>query len=77
MQGGKDHSSHRLVSLGIEQRAAVVILYLACIVLGFTAIALSQASIESGLIIGGLLAVAAIAAFIFLEIIYSHHKRDI
>lgn len=77
MQGGKDHSSHRLVSLGMGQRTAVVILYLACIALGFTAIALSHASIESGVIISGILAVAAITAFIFMEITYIHHKRDI
>lgn len=76
MQGGKDHSSHRLVSLGLGQRTAVLILYLACVALGFAAVALSHADIRSGLIIGAALAIVAIAAFVFLETAYTRHKRD-
>ena len=75
MQGGKDHTSHRLVSLGLSYRAAVLILYGVCIALGFTAFELSQASIDTGLTIGLLLGVAALAAFVFLESVYIRRKR--
>ena len=36
--GGRDHSSHRLVNLGFNERAAVSILYVVGIISGFTAI---------------------------------------
>jgi UDP-GlcNAc:undecaprenyl-phosphate GlcNAc-1-phosphate transferase len=75
MQGGKDHSSHRLVGLGFSQRSAVLILYATCVFLGFTAIQLSHASINQGLLIGGGLAIAAGAAFVFLELVYNRLKR--
>ena len=75
MQGGKDHTSHRLVSLGLSYRAAVLILYGVCVALGFTAFELSQASIDTGLTIGLFLGVAALAAFIFLETVYIRRKR--
>lgn len=75
MQGGKDHSSHRLVSLGFSQRIAVLFLYAMCAALGFTAIELSQADIDQGLDIGIRLAVIMIAAFIFLEYSYIRKQR--
>ncbi len=75
MQGGKDHTSHRLVSLGLSQRVAVVTLYGVCVLLGLVAIRLSTASITTGLVIGTLLAVSALAAFAFLETAYVRSKR--
>lgn len=75
MQGGKDHTSHRLVGLGLSQRAAVLLLYSVCVLLGLTAVELSSADIDQGLGIGlGLFVVAAIA-FVFLEYSYIHSKR--
>lgn len=75
MMGGKDHTSHRLVSLGLTPRAAVLLLYGLCVVLGFSAIQLSHAGIESGLTVGGALAVSAAAIFVFLELAYNRRKR--
>jgi UDP-GlcNAc:undecaprenyl-phosphate GlcNAc-1-phosphate transferase len=37
-QGGRDHTSHRLVALGMSERKAVLSLYLLCAGLGFIAI---------------------------------------
>jgi UDP-GlcNAc:undecaprenyl-phosphate GlcNAc-1-phosphate transferase len=68
--GGKDHTSHRLSSLGLSQRNTVLLLYVVCAVLGFTAMRLSRAGIQEGLAIGGVLAVVAIAAFVSLEYVY-------
>jgi len=75
MQGGKDHTSHRLVSLGLSQRAAVLVLYIVCALLGFAAVALSQSDIEQGLGIGALLALGALASFAFLEAAYARRQR--
>ncbi len=74
MQGGKDHTSHRLVILGFSQRVAVLILYGFCVLLGSTAMALSHASIDEGQAIGVLLGIGAISFFIFLEIVYGRSK---
>ena len=76
MQGGKDHTSHRLVSLGLSQRAAVLTLYAVCVVLGLVAVALSTAIIQSGIRIGTGIALAALAAFLFLEHTYIRSKRS-
>jgi UDP-GlcNAc:undecaprenyl-phosphate GlcNAc-1-phosphate transferase len=75
MQGGKDHTSHRLMSLGFNQRLVVLMLYGVCAALGFTAVELSHASINEGLRIGFTLAVLAVAAFVFLEYVYIRNKR--
>jgi UDP-GlcNAc:undecaprenyl-phosphate GlcNAc-1-phosphate transferase len=75
MKGGKDHTSHRVASLGLSHRVTVLILYGICVVLGFTAIDLSHANIHEGLEIGYRLAVAAVIAFILLEYIYIRNKR--
>lgn len=75
MKGGKDHTSHRLASLGLSYRATVLILYAICVGLGFTAIELSQATINEGLFIGFRLIMVAISAFIFLEYVYIRNKN--
>lgn len=75
MQGGKDHTSHRLVSLGLSHRNAVLVLYAVCAALGFTAYQLSEATISRGITIGLGLAVVALLVFIFLETVYIRKKR--
>ena len=75
MQGGKDHTSHRLVSLGFSQRASVLSLYGVCAVLGGVAVQLAHASITTGTYIGVGLALAAAAAFVFLEYTYIRSKK--
>src|SRR3989338_2680185 len=41
-EGGKDHTSHRLVTLGLSQRKTVLLLYALSIVFGLIAISYSQ-----------------------------------
>jgi UDP-GlcNAc:undecaprenyl-phosphate/decaprenyl-phosphate GlcNAc-1-phosphate transferase len=55
---GKDHTSHRLVKLGLTQREAVLTLYLVCCALGVVAMFLTQATIIEGYVVG-----AAVLAF--------------
>jgi len=75
MVGGRDHTSHRLVSLGLSQRAAVLVLYGVCAVLGLAAVELSHASISEGATIGAALAAAAAGAFVFLNWAYLRSRR--
>ncbi len=68
-QGGKDHTSHRLVSiLGMTHARAVMTLYLAAATLGLIAIMLREVTVvQAQLILGGL-AFAFVAALAWLEI---------
>jgi len=75
VQGGKDHTSHRLVSLGLRQRTAVLVRYAVCAALGFTAVELSPAPVREGILVGAGLAAAALCAFGFLEFTYIRSKR--
>ena len=64
---GKDHVSHRLVRSGCTSREAVLILFLVCCTLGVLAMYLTQASIEEGYVIGGLVVLCGIYALWRLE----------
>src|SRR5258708_24923944 len=76
LQGGKGHTSHRLVTLGLSHRTAVIILYLACLVLGASAVVVSVASVPVANLIGILVAVLAVIAFIFFEIVRIREVRQ-
>ncbi|MBN9388323.1 MAG: undecaprenyl/decaprenyl-phosphate alpha-N-acetylglucosaminyl 1-phosphate transferase [Chloroflexi bacterium] len=66
-RGGKDHTSHRLVMLGLTKREAVLVIYLLCGVCGVAALIVTGASIADGYWVGGFLLVAALGAFYRLE----------
>ena len=57
-QGGKDHTSHRLVKLGLQHRHAVLVLYGASIASGMLALALAS----GGQALASALALPALAA---------------
>lgn len=67
---GKDHTSHRLVRLGLSQREAVLTIYLLGGVYGMIALFITQADITSGYTIGGA------AAMISLFGIYKLLRRE-
>lgn len=60
-QGGKDHSSHRLVSLGLGQTEAVLLIYLFAICHALTAALVSSVTLRLSL-----LALTASAAIMFI-----------
>ncbi len=64
---GKDHTSHRLVRLGLTQREAVLTLYLAAGVSGEMAIFVAQADVLTGYFVGGLVALFGLWALWRLE----------
>ncbi len=50
-QGGQDHSSHRLVAIGLSERKAVLVLYLFSAVSGLMALAFNRLSIGASLVL--------------------------
>ena len=60
-QGGKDHTSHRLVALGLlSHRTAVITLYVVCILLGAAGVAVIAAPQAVGLLIGLIVGIVAL-----------------
>jgi len=77
VRGAKDHTSHRLAVLGLNQRQTVVTQYAICVVLGILALVVSQTDVVTGQTIG--IGVAAIGAcsFVLLEIVrWRQLKRE-
>ena len=64
---GRDHTSHRLVRLGFSPREAVLILYLFSGILGMMALYITQASLVEGYLVGGIAAILALGALVWLE----------
>ena len=62
--GGRDHSSHRLVALGLSERSAVFVLWLLAAVGGAVGLLLRNASQGGSLLIGGAFA-AAMSVFAY------------
>jgi UDP-GlcNAc:undecaprenyl-phosphate/decaprenyl-phosphate GlcNAc-1-phosphate transferase len=58
--GGKDHTSHRLVTLGFPEPKAVLLLYSFAAAAGLTAVLLTRAPIEHALLLTGVLVVAIV-----------------
>ena len=64
---GKDHVSHRLVTMGLTRREAVMILYLVCCSLGVIGMFIMHANVFEAYSVGGLLMIAALYAIWRLE----------
>ena len=64
---GKDHTSHRLVSMGFTQREAVLILYLLGGALGVLAMFITQADVIESYIIGAIVLGASLIGLARLE----------
>lgn len=67
LMGGQDHSSHRLVFVGIPIPAAVTLIYVGAGSLGCLALVLSKSDRGPGLILLGWIAIVAIAFGILLS----------
>ncbi len=77
LQGGRDHTSHRLVFVGLSHRMAVIALYVVCILLGIAAVVASQSPAGVANTIAGIVAVVGVCAFIVLEIVRIRQLRSI
>jgi UDP-GlcNAc:undecaprenyl-phosphate GlcNAc-1-phosphate transferase len=65
-QGGRDHTSHRLVKVGIPVPAAVSLIYLAAIALGWLALVMSRIDRQSAYLLAGLIATVSVFAGLLL-----------
>ena len=75
-QGGRDHTSHRLVALGFSERRAVVFLYALAAAGGALAIAVRQFGIEHVNVIIGVLLVALLLLAVRLGHIRVYQDTD-
>lgn len=75
--GGRDHLSHRLVFVGIPVRAAVALIYVAGVALGWTALVMSRIDVVTGYVLMGL--VLSLGAFVtvllYMVPVYENSKR--
>lgn len=74
-RGGRDHTSHRLVLLGLTVREAVMTVYLAAGALGVAGILLTVAGRSNGAVLIGCIVVAGLAAGYKLEQVYRDAER--
>jgi UDP-GlcNAc:undecaprenyl-phosphate GlcNAc-1-phosphate transferase len=65
-QGGRDHTSHRLVALGVSERRAVLMLYLFAAVTGTLALFVRQMKLGAGLTLIGVFALSFLFIGLYL-----------
>jgi UDP-GlcNAc:undecaprenyl-phosphate GlcNAc-1-phosphate transferase len=68
-QGGRDHTSHRLVALGLSERGTVLLLYGACGLFGLFALLSQRWSLEVVLAVACLIFLALVAFGFFLGMV--------
>jgi UDP-GlcNAc:undecaprenyl-phosphate GlcNAc-1-phosphate transferase len=66
---GTDHTSHRLVKLGLSKREAVLVLYNVCFAFGMASLFLLSATIFEGYFTGAVVAAICLFAFYHLEFV--------
>ncbi len=74
-QAGKDHTSHRLLSLGLSQRWTLFVLYGACLFFGTLGFLVGSAPPDRALLIG--LGGLALLAVLFLFMMYVRRKYQL
>jgi len=65
--GGRDHSSHRLVAIGLSERSAVLVLYALAAIGGLIGIALRSASDGVSMVAGGVFLLAMCGFAVYLS----------
>ena len=77
-QGGRDHTSHRLVALGLSERRAVLVMYLFAAISGAIALAVSKMGIwvTLGVIVGFALGVLFIGLYVGKVRVYEEGQEE-
>ena len=73
---GRDHASHRLVSLGLSQRQAVILLYGVCCALGLVSLLIMHSGLRVAYLLGVIVLLVGLASLIALERVLLEGKRD-
>jgi UDP-GlcNAc:undecaprenyl-phosphate GlcNAc-1-phosphate transferase len=74
--GGRDHTTHRLVALGLSERRTVLVLYGAAALLGAAALAVSRGSLGTAVLTGLVVATALLLCGVFLVDVRVYKKID-
>jgi UDP-GlcNAc:undecaprenyl-phosphate GlcNAc-1-phosphate transferase len=76
-QGGRDHLSHRLVALGLNERQAVLLLYLVSAAAGSLAISFQYLGPWISVSLGGLMAIAIALFGVYLGQVRIYSEADV
>lgn len=76
-QGGRDHTSHRLVFVGMPVRVSVLLIYGTAVALGWLALVLRQLDTRPGLMLAGFVLAVGAALLLLLSgvPVYENSKR--
>jgi UDP-GlcNAc:undecaprenyl-phosphate GlcNAc-1-phosphate transferase len=75
-QGGRDHTSHRLVALGLSERTAVLMLYAFAIVAGGLSLLVSQLRLTQSLAVVAIFTVILVIVGVYLSQVKVYETRD-
>jgi UDP-GlcNAc:undecaprenyl-phosphate GlcNAc-1-phosphate transferase len=75
-QGGRDHTSHRLVALGLSERAAVLMLYGFAALAGFLALAVYRLRLDQSLALISLFIVSFTLVGVYLGKVKVYQEQD-
>lgn len=75
-QGGRDHTSHRLVALGLSERSAVLLLYALAIVAGATALVVRELQLTQSIALIGLFTVVLTIIGVYLSKVKVYEEQD-
>ena len=67
MRGGRDHSSHRLMRLGLSKTSAVLMIYVFAVLYSIIAILASSLAASTALVLVGIAALLAISLILYLS----------
>jgi UDP-GlcNAc:undecaprenyl-phosphate GlcNAc-1-phosphate transferase len=75
-QGGRDHTSHRLVALGLSERSAVLMLYGFAVVAGVLALLVGQIGVVKSFALIGLFTVVLVIIGVYLSKVKVYEIED-
>lgn len=76
-QAGRDHTSHRLLALGLTQRQTLFVLYAACAVFGTLAYFVSASTVGTALTLGGIGIVSLLSLFALMIWIREKYQKEV
>ena len=75
-ESGKDHTSHRLMSVGLSQRQTIIVLYAICILFGGLGLVISQSDADTGMVLGILGLVILAASFLLMIWVRERYQKS-
>ncbi len=72
-QGGKDHTSHRIMSLGLSQRKTILLLYAFCVLFGLLGIVVGLVDAATAWLVG-MGSLMVLAAWLVVMVVVRRHQ---